>query len=114
MSIASRKSSTEHGTSSMTNLEKISVLEISTDDTTEEPELAVLNDQCDDSKSEGSDSGYSDPSPDGTVRDSMDMTDHRKSPFSDLSEHDVEISDKSCGEVIPRVIIVNESIEHRD
>jgi len=114
MSIASRKSSTEHGTSSMTNLEKISVLEISTDDTTEEPELAVLNDQCDDSKSEGSDSGYSDPSPDGTVRDSMDMTDHRKSPFSDLSEHDVEISDKSCGEVIPRVIIVNESIEHRE
>merc|ERR1712165_298197 len=116
MSISSRKSSTELPCSraSMTNLEKISVLEISTDDTTEEPELAVLNDQCDDSKSEGSDSGYSDPSPDGTVRDSMDMTDHRKSPFSDLSEHDVEISDKSCGEVIPRVIIVNESIEHRE
>ena len=92
MSIASR--------TSMANLEKISVLEISTDDTTEDPELAVLKeDQCD------SDSGYSDPSPDGTVRDSkspagsLDIADHRKSPFSDLSEHDMEISEKSCGEV---------------
>jgi len=113
MSISSRKSSVEQSETSMANLEKISVLEISTDDTTEDPELAVLKDQCDDSKSEGSDSGYSDPSPDGTVRDSMDITDHRKSPFSDLSEHDVEVSEKSCGEVIPHVIIVNESIEHR-
>merc|ERR1712019_54697 len=101
----------------MTNVEKISVLEISSssDDTTEDPELAVLKDQCDDSKSEGSDSGYSDPSPDGTVRDSkspagsLDMTD-RKSPFSDISEHDGDLpSSKSCGEVIPNVIIVNES-----
>jgi len=107
MSISSRKSSTERARLSMANLEKISVLEISTDDTTDEPELAVLKDHCDDSKSEGSDSGYSDPSPDGTVRDSMDMTDNRKSPFSDLSEQD-------CGEVIPRVIIVNETIERRE
>jgi len=101
MSISSRKSSTERARASMANLEKISVLEISTDDTTDEPELAVLKDHCDDSKSEGSDSGYSDPSPDGTV------TDNRKSPFSDLSEPD-------CGEIIPRVIIVNESIEQRE
>ena len=122
MSISSRKSSTELPCSraSMANLEKISVLEISTDDTTEDPELAVLKDHCDDSKSEGSDSGYSDPSPDGTVRDSkspagsLDITDHRKSPFSDLSEHDLEISEKSCGEVIPRVIIVNKPIDHVD
>merc|ERR1712038_224068 len=122
MSISSRKSSTDLPCSraSMTNLEKISVLEISSDDTTEDPELAVLKDHCDDSKSEGSDSGYSDPSPDGTVRDSkspagsLDITDHRKSPFSDLSEHDLEISDKSCGEVIPRVIIVNKPSDHVD
>jgi len=122
MSISSRKSSTDLPCSraSMTNLEKISVLEISSDDTTEDPELAVLKDQCDDTKSVGSDSGYSDPSPDGTVRDSkspagsLDITDHRKSPFSDLSEHDLEISDKSCGEVIPRVIIVNKPSDHVD
>jgi len=125
MSISSRKSSTDLPCTtgaSMTNVEKISVLEISSssDDTTEDPELAVLKDQCDDSKSEGSDSGYSDPSPDGTVRDSkspagsLDITDHRKSPFSDLSEHDLEIPEKSCGEVIPRVIIVNKPIDHVD
>lgn len=122
MSISSRKSSSDLPCSrvSMTNLEKISVLEISSDDTTEDPELAVLKDQCEDTKSEGSDSGYSDPSPDGTVRDSkspagsLDITDHRKSPFSDLSEHDLEIPDKSCGEVIPRVIIVNKPIDHVD
>lgn len=122
MSISSRKSSTDlpGSRASMTNLEKISVLEISSDDTSEDPELAVLKDQCDDSKSEGSDSGYSDPSPDGTVRDSkspagsLDITDHRKSPFSDLSEHDLEIADKSCGEVIPRVIIVNKPCDQVD
>ena len=69
MSISSRKSSLNQNSASMANLEKISVLEISTDETSDDPELAVLKDQCDDSKSEGSDSGYSDPSPDGTVRD---------------------------------------------
>jgi len=122
MSISSRKSSTDLPCTraSMANLEKISVLEISTDDTAEDPELAVLKDQCEDTKSEGSDSGYSDPSPDGTVRDSkspagsLDITDHRKSPFSDLSEPDLEIPDKSCGEVIPRVIIVNKPSDHVD
>merc|ERR1712165_325019 len=119
MSISSRKSSTELPCSraSMTNLEKISVLEISTDDTTEDPELAVLKDQCDDNKSEGSDSGYSDPSPDGTIRDSkspsgsLEITD-RKSPFSDFSEHD-GAGDASVGEVIPNVIIVNEAIQQQ-
>lgn len=101
----------------VSNMEKISVLEISADaDDTFDPELVVLKDRCcDDTKSEGSDSGYSDPSPDGTIRDSkspagsLDMTD-RKSPFSDISEVDGDVSSsKSCGEVIPNVIIVNES-----
>ena len=124
LSIASTPSSSSHSSSSrqrlsrstMSNIEKISVLEISGDDTYD-PELVVLKDQCcEDSKSvgSGSDSGYSDPSPDGTIRDSkspsgsIDMTD-RKSPFSDISEHDM-----STSEVIPKVIIVNESAQQRN
>merc|ERR1711915_490189 len=75
--------------STMSNMEKIMVLEESTDDTYD-PELIGLKDTCDDAKSEGSDSGYSDPSPDGTIRDSKspgsDDTADRKSPFSDISE----------------------------
>lgn len=106
--------------SAMLNIEKISVLEISADDDTIDQELAILklNDhQCDDNKSEGSDSGYSDPSPDGTIRDSkspsgsLEITD-RKSPFSDFSEHD-GAGDASVGEVIPNVIIVNEAIQQQ-
>jgi len=130
MSIASTPSSTSSNLSTtgrklsksvMSNIEKISVLEISADDDTIDQELAILklNDhQCDDNKSEGSDSGYSDPSPDGTIRDSkspsgsLDITD-RKSPFSDLSEHD-GAGDVSVGEVIPNVIIVNEAIQQQD
>jgi len=119
LSISSSSSSSRRrlSRSVVSNMEKISVLEISADaDDTFDPELVVLKDHCcDDTKSEGSDSGYSDPSPDGTIRDSkspagsLDMTD-RKSPFSDISEHDGDLSSsKSCGEVIPNVIIVNES-----
>jgi len=100
----------------MSNIEKISVLEISADDTFE-PELV---DHCCDDKSEGSDSGYSDPSPDGTIRDSkspcsgsLDITD-RKSPFSDLSEAcDLERSVGEAVEVIPHVIIMNESVQSK-
>ena len=93
----------------------------------EEPELAVLRDSCcEDAKSVagGSDSGYSDPSPDGTLRDSKSPagslaldTGHR-SPFSDcLSEQDVPVPEAEEEEeerhieeeVRPHVIIVNES-----
>ena len=91
----------------------------------EEPELAVLRDSCcEDAKSVagGSDSGYSDPSPDGTLRDSKSPagslaldTGHR-SPFSDcLSEQDVPEAEEEEEvrlieeEVRPHVIIVNES-----
>lgn len=100
----------------MSNMEKISVLEISADDTFDQ-ELVELKDHCDDKSEEGSDSGYSDPSPDGTIRDSkspsgsLDIVD-RKSPFSDLSEHD--LSERSTGEVIPRVIIVNEEVQTKE
>jgi len=97
-------------------MEKISVLEISADDTFD-PELVELKDHCDD-KSEGSDSGYSDPSPDGTIRDSkspsgsLDIAD-RKSPFSDLSE-EPDLSERSAGEVIANVIIVNEDVQTKE
>eukprot|EP00092_Neocalanus_flemingeri_P005779 GFUD01006221.1.p1 GENE.GFUD01006221.1~~GFUD01006221.1.p1 ORF type:complete len:567 (+),score=63.10 GFUD01006221.1:580-2280(+) len=98
--------------STMSNMEKIMVLEESTDDTFD-PELMGLKDSCDDAKSEGSDSGYSDPSPDGTIRDSKspgsDDTTDRKSPFSDISEEIGEFPDKLSSEVIPNIIVVNES-----
>jgi len=98
--------------STMSNMEKIMVLEESTDDTFD-PELMGLKDPCDDNKSEGSDSGYSDPSPDGTIRDSKspgsDDTTDRKSPFSDISEEIGEFPDKLSSEVIPNIIVVNES-----
>lgn len=93
------------------------VLEESTDDAFD-PELIGLKDSCDDVKSEGSDSGYSDPSPDGTIRDSKspeseDTTD-RKSPFSDISEEAVgeafsnDNQQRLSTEVIPNVIVVNQ------
>lgn len=98
--------------STMSNMEKIMVLEESTDDTFD-PELMGLKDTCDDAKSEGSDSGYSDPSPDGTIRDSKspgsDDTTDRKSPFSDISEEIEGFPDTLSGEVIPNIIVVNES-----
>jgi len=98
--------------STMSNMEKIMVLEESTYDTFDQ-ELMGLKDACDDAKSEGSDSGYSDPSPDGTIRDSKspgsDDTTDRKSPFSDISEEMGEFPDKLSGEVIPNIIVVNES-----
>jgi len=98
--------------STMSNMEKIMVLEESTDDTYD-PELIGLKDTCDDAKSEGSDSGYSDPSPDGTIRDSKspgsDDTADRKSPFSDISEEVEGFPDALSGEVIPNIIVVNES-----
>jgi len=98
--------------STMSNMEKIMVLEDSTDDAYD-PELMGLKDSCDDAKSEGSDSGYSDPSPDGTIRDSKspgsDDTADRKSPFSDISEEMGEFPDKLSNEVIPNIIVVNES-----
>ncbi|XP_023327312.1 uncharacterized protein LOC111700576 [Eurytemora carolleeae] len=52
-----------------------------------------------------SDSGYSDPSPDGRDAKSPESSD-RKSPFSDLEEEVLEMS-----EIIPNVIIQNESRE---
>merc|ERR1712106_845100 len=77
--------------STMSNMEKIMVLEESTDDTFD-PELMGLKDTCDDAKSEGSD----------------DTTD-RKSPFSDISEEIEGFPDTLSGEVIPNIIVVNES-----
>jgi len=119
LSIHSNKSSTNLSShnrkmsgSTMSNMEKILVLEESTDDTFD-PELMGLKDSCDDAKSEGSDSGYSDPSPDGTIRDSKspgsDDTTDRKSPFSDISEEIEEFPDPLSSEVIPNIIVVNES-----
>jgi len=133
LSIASSPSSSSSSRrlsrSVMSNMEKISVLEISNDDTYD-PELVELlpGDRCcDDSKSDqGSDSGYSDPSPDGTVRDSkspsesLDLATDRKSPFSDISEREDSGSpgrelfkSTSTEEVIPHVIIVNESVQQQ-
>jgi len=133
LSIASSPSSSSSSRrlsrSVMSNMEKISVLEISNDDTYD-PELAELlpSDRCcDDAKSDqGSDSGYSDPSPDGTVRDSkspsesLDLAADRKSPFSDLSEREDAGSpgkelfkSTSTEEVIPNIIIVNESVQQQ-
>merc|ERR550525_30443 len=101
----------------MSSMEKISVLEISGDDTLD-PELAVLLPRCcDDAKS--------DPSSDGTVRDSkspsesLDLATDRKSPFSDINERDAGSPGKelfkstSTEEVIPHVIIVNESVQQQ-
>ena len=91
------------------NADKILVMDESVDDE-EEEELKHLKDNCDDAKSEGSDSGYSDPSPDGTIRDSKspgsDSIMDRKSPFSESDGSEV-------GELIPKVIVVNESSEQR-
>jgi len=133
LSIASSPSSSSSSRrlsrSVMSNMEKISVLEISNDDTYD-PELVELlpGDRCcDDNKSDqGSDSGYSDPSPDGTVRDSkspsesLDLATDRKSPFSDISEREDSGSpgrelfkSTSTEEVIPHVIIVNESVQQQ-
>ena len=133
LSIASSPSSSSSSRrlsrSVMSNMEKISVLEISNDDTYD-PELAELlpsGQCCDDAKSDqGSDSGYSDPSPDGTVRDSkspsesLDLVTDRKSPFSDISERGDAASpgkelfkSTSTEEVIPHVIIVNESVQQQ-
>ena len=131
LSIASSPSSSSSSRrlsrSVMSNMEKISVLEISNDDTYD-PELAELlpGDRCcDDGKSDqGSDSGYSDPSPDGTVRDSkspsesLDLATDRKSPFSDISEREDSpgkelFKSTSTEEVIPHVIIVNESVQQQ-
>merc|ERR1711915_820739 len=77
--------------STMSNMEKIMVLEESTDDTYY-PELIGLKDTCDDAKSPGSD-------------DTAD----RKSPFSDISEEVEGFPDALSGEVIPNIIVVNES-----
>ena len=132
LSIASSPSSSSSrrlSRSVMSNMEKISVLEISNDDTYD-PELAELLPRdrcCDDIKSDqDSDSGYSDPSPDGTVRDSkspsesLDLATDRKSPFSDISEREDSGSpgkelfkSTSTEEVIPHVIIVNESVQQQ-
>jgi len=135
LSIASSPSSSSSSRrlsrSVMSNMEKISVLEISNDDTYD-PELAELlpgSRCCDDAKSDqGSDSGYSDPSPDGTVRDSkspsesLDLATDRKSPFSDISERETDgagspgrelFKSTSTEEVIPHIIIVNESVQHQ-
>jgi len=130
LSIASSPSSSSSrrlSRSVMSNMEKISVLEISNDDTYD-PELAELLPRdrcCDDIKSDqDSDSGYSDPSPDGTVRDSkspsesLDLATDRKSPFSDISEREDSpgkelFKSTSTEEVIPHVIIVNESVQQQ-
>jgi len=101
---------------SLCNLDKILVMEGSED--IFESELIGLNDSCDDTKSHGSDSGYSDPSPDGTYsRDSKspgseDTLIDRKSPFSDFSEdieHEYEKEVVTASELLPNVIVVNES-----
>ena len=65
-----------------------------------------MNDSRDDAES---DSGYSDPSPDGRDVKSPESSD-RKSPFSDLEEEKEEEAHVRS-EVIPNVIIQNESRE---
>jgi len=101
---------------SLSNLDNILVMEDPED--IFESELIGLNDSCDDSKSHSSDSGYSDPSPDGTYsRDSKspgseDTLIDRKSPFSDYSDdvgQEYEEKFVSASELLPNVIVVNET-----
>lgn len=103
--------------SRLSNMEKILVLEDSTEDTFES-ELIGLKDTSDDAKSQGSDSGYSDPSPDGTCsRDSKSPGSEgtcmdRNTPFSDISDDvDDELSEEKvavASELVPNIIVVNE------
>jgi len=96
---------------SLSQLEKIMVKEDRED--MFEPELIRLNDSCD-----GSDSGYSGQSPDGSCsRDSKSPSCEntirdRKSPFSDMSDDLSDIFEEKNGitsELLPDVIVVNET-----
>lgn len=84
------------------------------EDCDESYELIRLKEKDEDANSEGSDSGYSDPSPDGTIRDSKspgseEDSNDRKSPFSDISEEMLE-DDEIVAKVplVPDIIVVKE------
>jgi len=95
-----------------TDTEQIIVIH---DDSDESYELIRLKEKDeDDIVSEGSDSGYSDPSPDGTKSRSSeeDITD-RKSPFSDISEELIQDEKDTKAPLVPDIIVVKEGIQEK-
>ena len=91
--------------------EQIIVLQNDNDESYELIRLKEKDSECD----EGSDSGYSGPSPDGTIRDSKspgsdEDTADRKSPFSECSDGE-EVESRVV--LVPQVIVVQEGRQGR-
>jgi len=105
--------------------------EVDVEQDTDSEQIIIINDDCDESyelirlkdkdeddlASEGSDSGYSGPSPDdGLRRDSKspgsEGTD-RKSPFSDISEEEEVEEVEVKVPLVPHVIVVQEVVQGR-
>lgn len=102
---------------------QIPIVRVNSMDDTFESELIKLDDACDDTKSQSSDSGYSGPSPDGTYsRDSkspgsQDNIEERNSPLHEIvivKKDDLNEKYADANELLPNVIVINELKQHSD